>query len=181
VSCAKTAEPVDLPFGFWTWVGPRKDKFNRIRQVTPMCRHGRHIGAIWQIQLNRLCGGDAALCQITFTTGYYWANRVVSSVGQFGALVSPTKMDEPMEMPFGLRTRLGPGNHVFDGDQIPHGNGLPIVKYRDTLRSFVQKRLNRSRCPLSNCLKWSRGIMNKMGSIDPPLEGAVLGKMAPFL
>jgi len=71
MSCAKTAEPVDLPFGFWTWVGPRKDKFNRIRQVTPMCRHGRHIGAIWQIQLNRLCGGDAALCQITFTS-YHW-------------------------------------------------------------------------------------------------------------
>jgi len=28
----------------------------------------RHIGATWRIQLNRPCGGDAALCQITLTT-----------------------------------------------------------------------------------------------------------------
>ena len=26
-------------------------------------------------------------------------------------------------MPFGLRTRVGPGNHVLDGVQIPHGKG----------------------------------------------------------
>ena len=29
VSCAKTAEPIDLPFGLWTQVGRRKHKFNR--------------------------------------------------------------------------------------------------------------------------------------------------------
>jgi len=28
------------------------------------------------------------------------------------------KMAETIEMPFGLKTRMGPGNHV----QIPHGN-----------------------------------------------------------
>jgi len=33
VSCAKTAEPIDLPFGLWTRVGQKKYKFNRIRQV----------------------------------------------------------------------------------------------------------------------------------------------------
>jgi len=27
--------------------GTRKHKFNRNRQVAPMCRHGRHIGANW--------------------------------------------------------------------------------------------------------------------------------------
>jgi len=40
-SCAKTAEPIDLPFGLWTQVGGRKHKFNRIRQVAPTCPHGR--------------------------------------------------------------------------------------------------------------------------------------------
>jgi len=54
-------------------------------------------------------------------------------------------MAAPIELPFGLRTWVGPGNHVLDGVQIPHGKGQifwgenwrPIVKYRDTLRSSV--------------------------------------------
>jgi len=25
ISCAKTAEPIEMPFGMWTQVGPRKD------------------------------------------------------------------------------------------------------------------------------------------------------------
>jgi len=28
VSPAKTAEPIEMPFGMWTWVGPRKHKFD---------------------------------------------------------------------------------------------------------------------------------------------------------
>jgi len=35
------AEMIDLPFGLWTLVDWRKHKFNRIRQVVPMCPHGR--------------------------------------------------------------------------------------------------------------------------------------------
>jgi len=36
------AEPIDLPFGYvWTRVGRRKHMFNRIRQVAPLCLHGR--------------------------------------------------------------------------------------------------------------------------------------------
>jgi len=38
VSCAKTAEPIDLPFGLWTHVSRRKHKFNCIRQVAPTNR-----------------------------------------------------------------------------------------------------------------------------------------------
>jgi len=34
-------------------------------------------------------------------------------------LVSPAKMAAPIEMPFGLRTRVGPGNHVLDGRPDP--------------------------------------------------------------
>jgi len=41
VSCAETAESIDLPFGLWTRVGQRKHKFNHIRQAAPMCPHGK--------------------------------------------------------------------------------------------------------------------------------------------
>ena len=40
----KTAEMIKMPFGLWTRVGPRKHAL-----------HGEHIGATWQIGLNRLC------------------------------------------------------------------------------------------------------------------------------
>ena len=53
MSCAKTAKPIDLPFGLWTRVGRRKHKFNRICQVAPVCSKFVHIGATWRIRLNR--------------------------------------------------------------------------------------------------------------------------------
>jgi len=69
VRCATTAEPIDLPFGSRTRVCPGKHKFNRIRQVVPICPHGR---AHWRYLANTIepsvCCGDAALCQITLTT-----------------------------------------------------------------------------------------------------------------
>jgi len=43
-------------------------------------------------------------------------NQIAWSAGWSVTLVSPAKMAEPIEMPFGLRTREGPGNHVLDGD-----------------------------------------------------------------
>ena len=42
VSCAKTAELIKIPFGLWTCVGSRKRLL-----------HVAHIGATWQIRLNR--------------------------------------------------------------------------------------------------------------------------------
>jgi len=36
MSCAKMAEPIDLPFGLWIPVGRRKHKFNRICQESPL-------------------------------------------------------------------------------------------------------------------------------------------------
>ena len=63
------------------------------------------------------------------------------SVSLSVTLVSPAKMAVPIEMPFWLRTRVDPGNHVLDGVQILpweeailRGKGHPIVKYQDTLR-----------------------------------------------
>ena len=48
---------------------------------------------------------------------------------------------------------MGRGN--FEGRK-----GRPIVKYRDTLRSPVRIRLNRSRCHLGCGLGWAVGIMS---------------------
>jgi len=80
-----------------------------------------------------------------------WSVRSVGlSVCRSVTLLSPAKTVAPIELPFGLRTWVGPGNHVLDrGPDPPMGkgkflgeNGSPIVKYRDTLRSSVQRRLN---------------------------------------
>ena len=46
-------------------------------------------------------------------------DRVVWSVGLSVTLVSSAKTAAPIEMPFGLRTRVGPGNHVLDGGPDP--------------------------------------------------------------
>jgi len=59
---------------------------------------------------------------------------------------------------------VGLGNHVLDGGLDPPmgmgnfegGMGSPTVKYRDSLRSSVQKRLNRSRCHLGCGLEWAQ-------------------------
>jgi len=57
-------------------------------------------------------------------------DRVAWSVGlsvcRSVTLVSPVKTTEPIEMPFGFRTRVGPGNHVLDGDPDPDGKGQSI-------------------------------------------------------
>jgi len=64
--------------------------------------------------------------------------------------VSSAKTAAPIEMPFGLRTWVGPRNHVLDGGpDPPMGKAIlrgekwrPIVKCKNNLRSPVQKRLN---------------------------------------
>jgi len=73
-------------------------------------------------------------------------------------LVSPAKTATPIQMPFGLRTQVGPRNHVGSIFPMGRGNfegrkGHPIVKYRDTPRLSVQKWLNRSRCRLGRGLR----------------------------
>jgi len=41
-------------------------------------------------------------------------------------LVSPAKTSEPIEMPFGLRTWVGPGNHILDGGPDPPWEGAVL-------------------------------------------------------
>jgi len=91
------------------------------------------------------------------------SRSVGRSVRRSDTQVSPAKMAEPIQIPFGLRTRVGSGNHVLDGNQIPHGKWQfwggkrdVIVKYRDTAVT-VQKRLNRSICCLGCGLGWDEG------------------------
>jgi len=51
---------------------------------------------------------DAAYC-------YPTSSVVCRSVYQSVTLVSPAQTAAPIEMPFGLRTRVSIGNHVLDG------------------------------------------------------------------
>ena len=67
VSCVKMGEPIDLPLGLWTSVGRMKQKFSRICQVAPCEGSLAPRG-----EYDWICGGDAALCQITLTTCYYY-------------------------------------------------------------------------------------------------------------
>jgi len=46
-------------------------------------------------------------------------DRVAWSVGLSVTLMSPAETAGPIEMPFGLRTQLGPSNHVLDGSPDP--------------------------------------------------------------
>jgi len=52
-------------------------------------------------------------------------DRVAWSVCRSVTLVSPAKTAEPIEMPFGLMTWVGPRDHVLDGgsDPAPMGRG----------------------------------------------------------
>jgi len=50
------AEPIEMPFGIWTRVGPRK-------RLLGMGAHWRHLANTIEPSM---CGGDAACCQITY-------------------------------------------------------------------------------------------------------------------
>ena len=47
----------------------------------------------------------------------------VWSVGLSVMIVIPAKTTELIEILFGVYTRVGPGNRVLDGVQIPHAKG----------------------------------------------------------
>ena len=73
VSCAKLAELIEMSFGLWTLVGPRK--------------YVLRAGAEWRHLLNSIapsmCGSDAAFCQVTLTACYYvmWSELNKRSAG----------------------------------------------------------------------------------------------------
>jgi len=70
-------------------------------------------------------------CSTTYIYAAY-CYRPSSEVCRYVTLVSPAKTAEPIEMPFGLRTLVGPGNHVLDGVQIPHEKGQFLGEKRES-------------------------------------------------
>jgi len=88
MSCAETAEAINLPFGLWTRAGAgrRKHKFNCICHVAPMCPHGR---AYWRHLANTIeppvCGGAAVLRQITLTM-YYIYDRLLANTNVIASI-----------------------------------------------------------------------------------------------
>jgi len=59
VSCAKMAKPIEMPFGLWTQVGRRKHVLD-----------GGGLMQTANMTEPSVCGGDAALCQITLSSFY---------------------------------------------------------------------------------------------------------------
>jgi len=55
------------------------------------------------------------------TDGAAWS--VGRSASLSATIVSPAKTAEPIDMPFGMWTWVGPKNCVLDGVQIPDGKG----------------------------------------------------------
>jgi len=63
------------------------------------------------------------IARTTYVDAAYCYRPSGLSVRLSVTLMSPAKTVEPIEMPFGLRTSVGPGNHVLDGVQIPQWKG----------------------------------------------------------
>jgi len=66
VSCAKTAEPINLPFGLWTRMGRRRKNSMVFARCCQCALIGRHVAATWRIRLNH----PMRLMSITLTTCY---------------------------------------------------------------------------------------------------------------
>jgi len=67
MSPTKTAEPIKIPFGLWSWTAVWDANSCGLKEA-------RVGGAHWLNLANTIepsvCGGDAALCQITLTSCY---------------------------------------------------------------------------------------------------------------
>jgi len=62
LSPAKTAEPIEIPFGFWASVGQRNHVLDGL--------YGRYVLVSKNAQLNCLSVAAMQPCQITLTTRY---------------------------------------------------------------------------------------------------------------
>jgi len=86
-------------------------------------------GAHWRHLKNTtepsMCGGDAALCQITLTTCYVaYTDRAAWSVCRSVTIASPAKTAEPIKMPFLMKTHVWTqGTVCWMGVQIPSYKG----------------------------------------------------------
>jgi len=64
MSCANMAEPINLPFGLWTWVGLKETPVQLYSpdgaNVSTLAPRGKYDFTV--------CCGDVALCHISLTT-----------------------------------------------------------------------------------------------------------------
>jgi len=91
-----------------------------------------------------------------------WADRDATWVEDLGG---------PREPCIRRASRSPHGKGQFWG-----GNGCLIVKYRDTLRSSVQKHLKRWRCRLVCGLGWAKESCVRWGSIQIPMGRGNFGE-----
>jgi len=160
MSPAKTAAPIEMPFGLRTRVGPSNHVLDG--GSDPCKGRGNFEGerGIPLQSIGTLCGH---LCKSGWVEDsgrprepcIRWESRCLHDNGQLwgqwapivkyrDTLLSPVrKTAETTVMPFWLRTWTGPRNHKLDGVPIPHekrqfwGKGSPTVKYRDFLPCAV--------------------------------------------
>jgi len=92
VSCAKTAEPIDLPFGLWARISKRNYKFICIRQVAPVCPYCLHLATVTEPSI---CGGNAAFDRVIITKQLLVSCLlVVRRVSLNGAMSHPSGVRE---------------------------------------------------------------------------------------
>jgi len=113
---------------------------------------------------------------------------VVLSVGLIATLVSCVITTTEL-MPFGLSTRVGPGNHVLDGGPDPpmgrgncEGKWASHSKVGGHSAVICAKPAETIEMPFG-LWPWIMGLRNRVldGSPDPPWEWATLGKGAPIV
>ena len=111
--------------------------------------------------------------------------RPSSVVCRSVTVVSPAKTAEPIKMPLGLRTWVGPRNRVLDGcpNHPQEGailTGMHIAKYMGTLPWPVQKRISWLRiCHLGfglrmdqeSIIRWGAQWSNIANTIEPSMCG----------
>jgi len=85
MSCTKTSEAIEMPFGIRTRVGPRS--------IITWGAHWRHLAYATEPSM---CDGNAACCQVTLTTCYLW----ISNGGGRFAVLSAVKHITAMSLTF---------------------------------------------------------------------------------
>jgi len=140
MSCAKTPEPIEMPFRIWTRVGRPRNRVLDGIQIAP-CQGIMFRGKAVPVHVRRHYG---ELCKDGWTDrdavwavdsggprnhvldvgpdrpkrrGNFWgetSKQHARGHAQRQSSVSCAKMAEPIEISFGLWTRVGPRNHVLD-------------------------------------------------------------------
>jgi len=103
------------------WNHKKEKVFRNFGLLTP--KIGVHLAQFNDILGRRSTKPPNMRPIVTDRVAWFEDMSVCRSVCGPVTLVSPAKTAAPIEMPFVLRTLVGPRNHVLDGIQNPHGKG----------------------------------------------------------